>query len=135
MAAIFGALKYILFLNGKHTSVSNVLYRFWGWKTHFWYQNNDPRSHTRVKGHFKVISKMAAIFGALKYILFLNGKHTSVSNVLYRFWGWKTHFWYQNYDPRSFTRIKGHFKVIERLFQWYFKVTQIHGIYHRRMLA
>merc|ERR1711923_576958 len=80
MAAIFGALKYMIFLNGKHTSVSNVLY-------HFWYQNNDPKSHTRVKGHFKVISKMGAIFGALKYILFLNGKHTSVSNVLYRFWG------------------------------------------------
>ena len=36
---------------------------------------------------YDVISKMAAIFGALKYILFLNGKHTSVSNVLYRFWG------------------------------------------------
>ena len=42
---------------------------------------------------YDVISKMAAIFGALKYMIFLNGKHISVSNVLYRFfWGEKCIF-------------------------------------------
>ena len=62
---------------------------------------------------------MAAIYCGLKYIpvCLLNGKYISVSSVSYRFWGWKTHIWYHNYNPMSYIGVKGHFKVIARLFQ------------------